>query len=266
LVTKNTKLVCFSHCSNVVGGISPVKKITQYVHDKAPGSWVVVDGVAYAPHRCIDVQDFDVDIYFFSFYKVYGPHVSMLYLKEQRMLQLSTINHHFIPNDSTYKLEPGYIQFELVFSVCGIVDYLKTVAQEFAAKEPIEKRPNLTDTRAAIVFAYQKIAEHEEKLNYALLSYLKTKPKVKIIGQQGHDYNLRVPTIIFVCEGINSHQVSLLLAKHKIAVRDGDFYARCFLEEGGILEKYSGVVRVSMVHYNTVQQVEKLITYLDQIL
>ncbi|MCB0806685.1 MAG: aminotransferase class V-fold PLP-dependent enzyme, partial [Bacteroidales bacterium] len=105
LLSPKTKLVAFTHVSNLLGMINPVKEITKLVHDH--GAQVCVDGVAYAPHRSIDLAAWDVDFYVFSLYKVYGPHYSILFGKKEYLLNLPGINHFFIgESDIPYKFQP----------------------------------------------------------------------------------------------------------------------------------------------------------------
>ena len=93
LLTPRTRLVALTHISNVLGTINPIRNIADRVH--AHGALICVDGVAYAPHRQVDVQALDVDFYAFSLYKVYGPHLAMLYGKGEHLLALPSYNHFF---------------------------------------------------------------------------------------------------------------------------------------------------------------------------
>ncbi|WP_309573210.1 aminotransferase class V-fold PLP-dependent enzyme, partial [Deinococcus sp.] len=108
LITDRTRLVCVTHASNILGRINPVAQIARRVH--AGGAQIFVDGVAYAPHRLVDVQALDVDYYMFSFYKVFGPHISLLYGRLAHLLALPNINHGFVGEDAVpYKLQPGNV-------------------------------------------------------------------------------------------------------------------------------------------------------------
>ena len=109
------------------------------------------------------------------------------------------------------------------------------------------------------------IANHEEQLSMKLLNYLNSKPHVQIIGNKLSDRNIRVPTISFIVAGKNSREITLHTDKKEIGIRFGDFYARRLIQDLG-LEEAEGVVRVSMVHYNTMEEVERLIDALEDIL
>ena len=246
LMTARTRLVCFTHCSNVVGSIHPVAEITRFVH--ARGAQVCVDGVAYAPHRAIDVRAWDVDYYVFSLYKVYGPHVAALYGKRARLLALSGINHFFIgPSEVPYKLQPGNVCFELVHGAGGIGDYLAELAREAGAP------------------AFDGIAAHEEALAARLLGFLGAHPRVKVLGCRDPAKEARVPTVSFVVEGRASSSVPPFTDAARIGIRFGDFYARRLVDALGLGPR-DGVVRVSMVHYNTLAEVDRLVAVLDDAL
>lgn len=239
------KLVCFTHCANVVGTIHDVAALTQMCHNA--GAQVCVDGVAYAPHRRIDVRALDVDWYLISLYKVYGPHVGLLYGKKDRLLEARNQNHFFYEEHQIpHKLMPGNVSHELAAGVSGIPKYLETIA------------PTLEE-------AFDMIAAHESALVAPLLEFLAAHPKVRIIGHSDADPAIRVPTVAFVVEGMHSSTLPNALDRHKIAIRWGDFYAARAIERWGLQEQ-GGIIRVSLVHYNTEAEVSRLIKALESTL
>ena len=254
MLTANTRLLAFTHASNVLGLINPVKAIVETAHKN--GTLVCVDGVAYAPHRLIDVQDMDADFYVFSMYKVYGPHYSLLYGKKEILESLPGINHYFIGEEELpYKFQPGNVNFELTYGSMGVMDYFSAIYSQLSGKPPTVPFETLT-------YIFNKISLHEEKLSGLLLDFLKTKKSFRIIGPSSADARVRVPTISFVVEGNNSRDITLKTDLHKIGIRYGDFYARRLIDFLN-LNPYEGVVRVSMVHYNTPDEVYRLIKVLD---
>lgn len=257
LMTRDTRLVAFSHVSNIIGNINPVKEFAWYIHER--GALVCVDGVAYAPHRLPDMDDLDVDFYVFSLYKVFGPHYSLLYGKRKHLEILPGINHYFIGDEEIpYKLQPGNVNFELSYGLLGITDYLKSVYQH-------HKGDLHTDLRSQVAEVYQTMAHHEQILASRFLEFLNQKKDVRIIGDPSADKMLRVPTISFVVEGRKSSEIPVLVDPHKIGIRYGDFYARQLITDLDLLEN-DGVIRVSMVHYNTLEEVDRLIRVLDEII
>ena len=247
-----------THASNILGHINPIRAFADVVHEH--GALICVDGVAYAPHRLIDVQELDVDFYAFSFYKVYGPHYALMYGKREHLLKLHRFNHYFIgPEETAYKLQPGSVNYELCYGMLGLVDYLGELAQShgWAGREQ--------DIRGQASFAFDCMARHEEVLATRLLEFLGTKSSVRLIGIADPSREQRVPTVSFVVGKRKSNSISAEVDKHHIGIRYGDFYARRLIRDLD-LESQNGVVRVSMVHYNTKSELDTLIGALDQII
>ncbi|MFN6534969.1 MAG: cysteine desulfurase-like protein [Nostoc sp. EkiNYC01] len=257
LMSQRTKLVALTHASNVLGTINPIKEIAAFVHDR--GAMICVDGVAYAPHRLIDVQDLDVDFYALSFYKVYGSHHALLYGKEEHLLRLPGLNHYFIQQtDIPYKFQLGNVNFELSYGMLGLCDYLSELAQLHYDNQ------TALDLRNQMVQAFDLISIHEEKISDRLLNYLNNKSNVRVIGQSKADRNSRVPTISFVVDGVHSSTIPPKIDKHYIGIRYGDFYAKRLIEYLGLASQ-GGIIRVSMVHYNTLEEVDSLIEAFEQV-
>ncbi|BAZ33130.1 cysteine desulfurase family protein [Cylindrospermum sp. NIES-4074] len=257
LMSPSTKLVALTHASNILGTINPIKEIAAFVHER--GAMICVDGVAYAPHRLIDVQDLNVDFYVLSFYKVYGPHYALLYGKEELLLKMPGLNHYFIGQaDIPYKFQLGNVNFELSYGMLGLCDYLSELAQLHYGNE------TAPDLRSQMVQVFDLMSAHEEKLSDRLLNYLNSKPGVRVIGQSQANREARVPTISFVVDGIHSSTIPLKVDSHYIGIRYGDFYAKRLIEYLGLASQ-GGIVRVSMVHYNTLEEVDRLIAAFEQI-
>ena len=113
LFTPRSRLLAVHHVSNLLGTINPIRDIAALAHQH--NVMVCVDGVAYAPHRRVDVKAFEVDFYAFSFYKVYGPHLAVLYGRQELLESLEGINFEFI-QAGAYKFQPGNLNFELTYS------------------------------------------------------------------------------------------------------------------------------------------------------
>ena len=257
LMGEKTRLVAFTHVSNILGTINPVKEISKFIHDK--GSLVCVDGVAFAPHRLVDVQELDVDFYVFSMYKVYGPHYSMLFGKKEVLAPLPSINHFFIGmDDIPYKIQPGNVNYELTVGCEGVLDYFDDLYSSHYDEDSLLPRERYSKV-------FELISAHEEDLAQPLMSFLLGKKGVRIIGEKLSDKDLRVPTISFTVENRKSSEIPLLVDPHNIGIRWGDFYARRLIDDLG-LSSNDGIVRVSMVHYNTLGEVVELIRVLDSIL
>ena len=257
LMSSRTKLVAVTHASNIFGAIHPVAEIARVVHDR--GARICVDGVAYAPHRAVDVRAWDVDYYVLSFYKVFGPHHAVLYGKFDQLLELANLYHYFVPRDRIpYKLQPGNPNYELSYSCIGIADYLVALADRTGLAADRGRR-------AGIVRAFEAIADHEALLAARLLDFLRDRRGVRIIGPVSSDRAARVPTVSFVASGVASRTIVEHTDGLRIGIRHGDFHSRRLVEHLGF-GGADGVVRVSMAHYNTIDEVDRLIAGLDDVL
>ena len=254
LMTDKTRLVAVTHVSNILGTINPVKEIAELVHRH--GALICVDSVAFAPHRAIDVSAWDIDFLALSLYKVFGPHFAMLYVKYDLFAELDNLYHYFYGKEKIpAKLEPGNASYELGYSTTGIVDYLAEIGAS-GDGEPVRKR---------IEVAFDRITRHEDALAERLLSYLRSRSDCRIIGHEHGDDTRRVPTISFVVDHHDAREIARRMDAYKIAIRFGDFHARRLVEFLGLTAN-NGVVRVSMTHYNTLDEVDALVAALDEIL
>ena len=258
LLTKRTKLVAVTHASNILGSINPIKEIAKTVH-KAD-ALICVDGVAYAPHRRVDVRKLDVDFYVFSWYKTYGPHLAVMYGKYNQLYKMEGVNHYFFTKkDVPYKFQPGNLNFELTYSLLGITEYFE---QLFKHEFPKEKKIDFQQKMEKI---FELIGRHEERISKPLINYLAEHPDIKIIGKDTADREQRVPTISFVHSKRKSDDIVERVDDYRIGIRFGDFYAKKLIEDAGLKEK-NGVVRVSLVHYNSLDEVKRLIWVLKKVI
>ncbi|KAK3337083.1 pyridoxal phosphate-dependent transferase [Cercophora scortea] len=246
LLSDKTRLITCTHASNILGTIHDIKSIAEVVHSRSPKALLCVDAVAYAPHREIDVKDLGVDLYAYSWYKVYGPHLSMLYASPRAFEQLQSLGHFFNPQATLeQKLALAGSSYELVSAIPAVVEYIGT---------------GTTTTKWAGIVA------QEHQLAEDLLSYLNARDDVTVWGETSADPALRVPTVSFTVKGRSSRQLVETVEKEtNFGFRWGSFYSVRLVEQIlGLGE--DGVVRVSMVHYNTVVEVTALIAALDSVL
>jgi cysteine desulfurase family protein (TIGR01976 family) len=258
LLSDKTRLVAFPHVSNITGDINDVPRITKKVHDA--GAMVCVDGVAYAPHREVDVKNWDVDFYVFSFYKVFGPHMGCLYGKRERLLEAKGQYHYFIGEDRTSaKLNPAGPNHESIACLAGIADYFETLSTHH-----FPDRANTLFDRVKGVYAIA--GRHEEKLSAKFVDFINSKPGVRIIGRNTADKDQRAATFSILAEGKKSADIPAMVSEDKVAISSGHFYAKRLIEALGIEDTEDGVVRCSMAHYNTTDEVDRLIRALDRAL
>ncbi|KAI0349357.1 PLP-dependent transferase [Trametes cingulata] len=268
LVSPKTRLVAFTACSNILGSVVPVQEVVAAVRAAARerGARKVefcVDCVAYAPHRRMDVRMWDVEYCYFSFYKVYGPHTSALYVRLAALTHsLSSLAHHFLTpavHAKPYKLQPGGPGYELVYGCTGVPPYLRALA-------------GAGEGEGALEAAWDAVQRQEQALLEPLLAYLRGRRErgVRVVGEEKPGEG-RVPTVSFVVVGERAMRsrdvVRAFDAKGDVGIRYGHFYAYTLVD--GLrpkLDVEDGVVRISLVHYNTVEEVRRIIEILDEVL
>ncbi len=248
LLDERAKLVAVPHCSNVVGEINPVEEIVSRAH--AVGAVVAVDGVSYAPHGIPDLRALGADIYFFSAYKVYGPHQGVLAVRPELAASLPNQGHFFNEGKPRYRLTPAGPDHAQIAASAGIADYLEQVAG--IAGDAVEGADPFRKAHAAM--RAQEIA-----LATPLLDYLRNRNDVQLIGPD--DPVLRAPTIALK-HSEPGVEVARRLAQHGVMASGGNFYAWRLLESLGI-DPTHGVLRLSFVHYTTPEEIEQLMTALD---
>jgi len=251
LLTDRTKVVAFVQVSNILGHAEDVAACIEAAH--AAGARVVLDGVAYAPHFIPDVQAWDVDWYVFSCYKVFGPHIGALYGKHEAIAELTGPNHYFLPRDYLPgKFELGGSNMESCAGLLGLKPYLSFLG-----------RSNDFD-RTVAVNAWEAMEALERPLTARFLEFLRSKPGVRIVGRTSATTE-RVPTISFVHQARSSKEIADQALRLGIGIRWGNFYSVRLLERMGF-DPSAGVARASFAHYNSIDEVEKLIEALDPIL
>ena len=255
LLSDRTKIVAVTHCSNIVGSMNDLKSITKLVHQY--NAYIIGDGVSYAPHGFPDVKDLDVDFYAFSLYKTYGPHLGLLYGKKEILDQLPNQNHEFLEGDVPYTLNPGGPNHEELSCLIGVYEYFNNLYHHHFSEDE-------ASVRLKIERVNDLISKHEEEIANPLLAYINSRDDISLIGKNKIENKNRAPTIAFTVNKKSSKEISSELVKNGIATRNDNFYAwRCLKALG--IDTEDGVVRTSMVHYNTHEDVNKLIKALKKI-
>ncbi|MBL8964237.1 MAG: aminotransferase class V-fold PLP-dependent enzyme [Phycisphaeraceae bacterium] len=262
------RLVVFPHVSNILGSVTDARLIADLAH--RAGARVVVDGVAFAPHRAVDVRALGADWYGWSTYKVYGPHASVLVGTRDAMVEVVGPNHYFIP-DSAWpkKFEIGGVPQESCAAIVGLGGYLRFLADGALAPAGGVK-PNSVAwgdapiDRETITRAFDVMAAMERPLQRRLIEGMRAVPGLRILGPQD-DGRDRVPTVSAVIEGRSSRAVATAANALGLGMRHGHFYShrlvRALLPGG---DPEDGVLRISLVHYNTPDEVDAAVTFLDR--
>jgi cysteine desulfurase family protein (TIGR01976 family) len=253
LLGPRTRVVAFTHCSNVVGSINPVREFTDLVHKS--GAWAFVDGVAFCPHGMPDIRELGADAYFFSLYKVYGPHLGAMFLRREVNAALPNQGHFFNDGKPGARFTPAGPDHAQIAAANGVIDYMDAVADHHGLNgHPVQARAT----------AVRKLfRDHETELLQPLLDFLAKHPKVRLIGRVRASE--RAPTVAFTANGQSSADLAGRLAAAKLGVGVGNFYAYRLIQSLGI-DTDDGAVRVSFVHYTSKADVHRLIQALARLL
>ncbi len=248
LLDDSVRLVCFPHCSNIVGAINPVVDITAAAH--AAGAFVCVDGVSYAPHGFVNVGDMGADIYLFSAYKTYGPHQGVMVIRRELGQMLPNQAHWFNAGSLYKRFTPAGPDHAQVAACAGMADYYDALAAHHGIGG---------DAAARTAGVHDLMRAHETALLQPLLDYLADSNRVRLIGPR--DAADKAPTVAVELPGPGA-EMAARLAPLGIMAGGGDFYGARPLQSMGIdLDK--GVLRLSFVHYTDSSEVDKLLNALE---
>ena len=250
LVNDRTRLVAFPHASNIVAAINPIAEVV--ARASAVGAHVVVDGVSYAPHGLPDLGTLGADVYLFSAYKTWGPHQGVMFVRRELTDRLGNQGHYFNADRPHYKLVPAGPDHAQVAACAGIVEYLDGIYAHHCESEASQVE------RGRMV--HDLFRSHEMDLLDPLLRYVAGRDDVRVLGPV--DATWRAPTVSIVPLRRPIPEVLAALVRQKMMVAAGNFYAPRLLEGMGIDPK-SGVLRMSFIHYATVDEIDRLIEALD---
>ncbi len=253
LLSGRTRMVAFTHCSNVIGTINPVREISDMIHEA--GAIAVVDGVSFCPHGLPDIPALGADIYLFSLYKVYGPHLGVMYLRDTLNEKLTYQGHFFNAEKPGARFTPAGPDHAQIAAVNGVLDYMEAVHDHHGdANMPESGKAQALGTL---------FRDHESRLLKPLLDYLHEHPVARIFGKS--HATVRAPTVAFATEKWSPADLATKLAGQGLGVGAGHFYAYRLMEALEI-HPDTGLVRASFVHYTHPDEVTRLIEALDQLL
>ncbi len=250
------RLLAVGYASNALGTINPLSKIIPMAH--AAGALVYVDAVQYAPHGPIDVQTLGCDFLVCSAYKFFGPHVGVLYGEYELLDELVAYKVRPAPADPPGKFETGTGNFEGYAGVLGALEYFEWLGKTSGADFEERYAAEYNGRRLRYKQAMAAIRSYEASLSHAVLEHLANTPGVQVFGPKDtQKLEERVPTVSFTLKGWQPRRVAEKLAESGIYVWDGNYYALAVTERLG-LEENGGMVRVGPVHYNTVNEINRL--------
>lgn len=265
-ITDKTRLVAVAYASNAVGTINPVKQIVQLAHKV--GALAYIDAVHYAPHGLIDVAALDCDFLACSTYKFFGPHMGVLYGKREHLKRFRPYkvrpNTNAIPNC----WEWGTMQHETIAGITACVEYIADLGRELMNGTPsmgVAGTSGVTENRAAIEAAYSVIHQHERLLLQRMMTGIKQIPGIRIYGiTDPARFDDRCATFAVRIEGHTPLELATKLGDRGFFTWDGNYYALNLTEHLGV-EKLGGFLRIGLVHYNTLEEVDRSLGALREI-
>ena len=253
-LNEKTKLVAVGHASNAVGSINPVAEITKLAH--AAGALVYIDAVHYGPHGLIDVKALDCDFLVCSPYKFFGPHMGTLYGKRQHLDHFHPYKVRPATNQSPERWETGTQVHELIAGIGGAVEYLAELGRHCDA--------TVKTRREALAAAYGTTVPYESRLVARLIDGLQSIPGLRIYGITDPKRSAeRCSTLSLRIGNHNPTAIATFLGERGIFAWDGNYYALNLTERLGV-ESLGGLLRVGLVQYNTMEEVERLLTALRE--
>jgi cysteine desulfurase family protein (TIGR01976 family) len=264
-INEKTKLVAVGYASNAVGTINPVKEIVRLAH--AAGALAYVDAVHYGPHGLIDVAALDCDFLVCSTYKFFGPHMGVLFGKREHLQRQRPYKVRPLSDAIPLRWEWGTLNHECIAGITACVEYIADLGRRSLFQTSATRR-------AAIVAAFEAIHHYEHSLMERLITGLKQIPSLKLYGiTDPTRFSERCPTLALRAVHQNANQIAeqtpLALAT-KLGDRgfftwDGNYYALNLTERLDV-EKTGGFLRIGLVHYNTVEEVDRLLAALQEIM
>jgi cysteine desulfurase family protein (TIGR01976 family) len=253
-LSEKTKLVALGYASNAVGTINPVAEITRLAH--SAGALVYIDAVHYAPHGLIDVKALDCDFLVCSPYKFFGPHTGTLYGKRGHLQRFKPYKVRPCTDQVPERWETGTQVHELIAGIGAAVEYIAEVGRH--------SDPSVTTRREALAAAYRATVAYERRLISRLIEGLLPIPGVRIYGiTQRKRFEERCSTLSLRIGNHHPTAIAAFLGERGIFTWDGSFYALNLTERLGV-ESQGGLLRTGFVHYNTLEEVERLLTALRE--
>jgi selenocysteine lyase/cysteine desulfurase len=254
LLNERTRVVAFTHCSNIVGSIHPVREWTDKIH--AAGAVAIVDGVSFAGHGLPDVDALGADVYLLSLYKVYGPHLGVMTMRKDLNEKLPNQGHFFNSDHLTDRFTPAGPDHAQIAAVNGVIDYFDLVYAHHFDDAGVSQAQ-----KARGVAQLFRDAEHINLV--PLLDFLSIRSGVRVIGRTTTEN--RAPTIAITVANREPEEIAAELSAQKIGVGNGNCYAFRLMQALDIPPQ-QGVLRISFVHYTSEEELEQIMLALDQLL
>ncbi len=248
-LSDRTRLVAVGYASNAVGTINPVREIVRLAH--AASAMTYIDAVHYAPHGLLDVKELDCDFLVCSPYKFFGPHMGTLFGKREHLERFRPYKVRPSLDENPDRWETGTLAHELIAGVRAAVEYIADVGRrsDHTAKT----------RREALEAAYRTTVAYERRLVSSLIDGLHRIPGLQIYGiTDPNRLKERCSTLSLRIGDHHPKAIAEFLAQRGIFTWDGNYYA-LNLSERLKVEQEGGMLRVGLVHYNTPEEVDRLL-------
>lgn len=254
-LSDKTRLVAVGCASNSTGSVNPVKEICAAAREV--GALSFLDAVHFAPHALIDVAEFGCDFLACSAYKFFGPHIGIAWGRRELLENLTPYKLRPATNELPGKWMTGTQNHECIAGVLAAIEYLADLGRDVAANQSLARR-------AALQVSYQAVGEYERALMTRMLSGLQANQEVKIWGiTDSARYGDRLPTISITHQRLSAPEIARRLGEVGIFVWHGNYYALQITETLGL--EPDGMVRIGLVHYNTEEEVDRLLQVLNSL-
>ena len=255
-LSEKTRLVATAQASNAVGTLNPVRQIAAMAH--AVGAWHVVDAVQSAPHVPIDVTAIDCDFLLCSAYKFYGPHLGIMWGRQQLLNELPAFKVRPAKDVAPYRWETGTPSFETWNGLLACLRHWQMLGVQYGDAD----LPQYSGDRLAMKRGMLAVQAYERSLTAALLEGLSGIAGIRVLGIADEArYGWRVPTVAFEMAGQTPDDIAAYLAKHEVYVWSGDYYAQEIMQA---LDRPQGLVRVGIAQYNTLEEIHLLLELLER--
>jgi cysteine desulfurase family protein (TIGR01976 family) len=254
-ITSHTRLVAVGYASNAVGTINNVKEVVRLA--RLAGALSYIDAVHYAPHGLLDVRALGCDFLVCSTYKFFGPHMGVLYGKREHLKRLRPYKLRPNTNNIPYCWEWGTLNHECIAGIKACVDYWEELGRR--------AKPSVANRREAIVAAHEAIHPHERAMTEKIIAGLLAIPGLKLYGiSDPRRFDHRCATTVVRIEGHTPLELATKLGERGFFTWDGNYYALNLTEQLDV-ERLGGFLRIGLVHYNTMEEVERLLVALREI-
>jgi cysteine desulfurase family protein (TIGR01976 family) len=267
-ITEHTKVVAVGYASNAVGTINDIATIIGWAHDVGAIAWI--DAVQFAPHGPIDVQKLDADFLLCSSYKFFGPHLGILYGKAEHLETFPAYKVRPASDKIPERWETGTLNHEGLAGLVGVIDYLAMIGRDNRNRYPELSGVNSNTSsyqgrQLELKVTMHAMADYERGLSAQLLAGLREINGLRVYGiTDTKQLALRVPTFACTIEGYSPRELAEYLASQDIFAWDGNYYALGIMERLE-LESKGGALRLGMAHYNTVDEIDRVLECLEQL-